>query len=265
METVLALGGHGFTLDPPDRAICDLLLRLARERAGPKRRPRICVLPTSGEDTAEQTAGFYRAFGDRECEPSDLTHFRFRRRPSALRDHVLDQDLVYAGGGSMVGMIALWEAQELGSVLSIARREGIVLAGQGGGAMCWFEAGIGGSGSSSAGLGLLPGSLCAHYHREPQRRSAYLEGVARGMPGGYGLDDYAGLLWKGDRLSGAVSARRGARAYRVRVSGEGVAEDALPAKLLPAPAPKQMRDDISEFRRVARARARDRRRATWLG
>ena len=45
----------------------------------------------------------------------------------------------------------------------------------------------------SEGLGLLPGSLCVHYNNEPERRAAYLEAVADGMPGGYGLDDYAGL------------------------------------------------------------------------
>ena len=67
--------------------------------------------------------------------------------------------------------------------------------------MCWFEAGItksSGRPAAAAGLGLLGGSLCVHYNNEPERRAAYLEAVGDGMPGGYGLDDYAGLLWEGE-------------------------------------------------------------------
>ena len=84
--------------------------------------------------------------------------------------------------------------------------------------MCWFEAGItksSGKPAAAAGLGLLDGSLCVHYNNEPERRAAYLEAVGDGMPGGYGLDDYAGLLWEGEGPPSAVTARRGARAYRV--------------------------------------------------
>ena len=84
--------------------------------------------------------------------------------------------------------------------------------------MCWFEAGItksSGTAAAAAGLGLLDGSLCVHYNNEPERRAAYLEAVGDGMPGGYGLDDYAGLIWEGDGRPSAVTARRGARAYRV--------------------------------------------------
>ena len=84
--------------------------------------------------------------------------------------------------------------------------------------MCWFEAGItksSGKPLAAAGLGLLRGSLCVHYNNEPERRAAYLDAVGDGMPGGYGLDDYAGLLWEGEGTPSALTARRGARAYRV--------------------------------------------------
>ena len=90
--------------------------------------------------------------------------------------------------------------------------------------MCWFEAGItksSGKPLEAAGLGLLKGSLCVHYNNEPERRAAYLEAVGKGMPGGYGLDDYAGLLWEGEDSPSAVTARRGARAYRVASTAMG--------------------------------------------
>ena len=78
---------------------------------------------------------------------------------------------------------------------------------------------------------------------------------------GYGLDDYAGLLWEGEGPPAAVTARRGARAYRVRAQGDGASESALPARFLPAPAPAALREDIAEFRRLKSLRKR----AGWLG
>jgi dipeptidase E len=252
---ILALGGHEFTSRPPDRAVCELLLKLATERAGG--RPRICLLPTASGDTSEQIARFYSAFGERACEPSDLSLFRLGRRPMALRDHLLQQDLVYVGGGSLVNLLAVWEAHEIGAMLSLAWHEGIVLAGQSAGAMCWFEAGItksSGKPLAAAGMGLLNGSLCVHYNNEPERRAAYLDAVGAGMPGGYGLDDYAGLLWEGIAAPSAVTARRGARAYRVTSGKAGVTEAPLPARFLPAPAPATLREDIVEYRRLTQMR-----------
>lgn len=262
VRRVLALGRHEFSSRPPDRAVCELLLRLASERGG--ERPRVCILPTASGHASEQIAGFYSSFGERSCEPSDASLFRLGRRPPALRDHLLAQDLIYVGGGSMVDLLAAWEAHDVASILSLAWRRGIVLAGQGAGAMCWFEAGItksSGKPLAAAGLGLLGGSLCVHYNNEPERRAAYLDAVGDGMPSGYGLDDYAGLLWEGEGNPSALTARRGARAYRVSKREGEVAESPLPARLLPAPAPAALREDIAEFRRIKTMRKR----AGWLG
>jgi len=262
VRRILALGGHEFSSRPPDRAVCELLLRLADERGGP--RPRICILPTASGDTSEQISSFYAAFGERPCEPSDVSLFRLGRRPLALRDHLLNQDLIYVGGGSLLNLLAVWEAHDIASILSLAWRQGIVLAGQSAGAMCWFEAGItksSGKPRAAAGLGLLSGSLCVHYNNEPERRAAYLDAVADGMPSGYGLDDYAGLLWEGEGSPSSLTARRGARAYRVSSREGEVLESPLPVRFLPAPAPAALREDIAEFRRITGMRKR----AGWLG
>ncbi|MGN6557225.1 MAG: Type 1 glutamine amidotransferase-like domain-containing protein [Solirubrobacterales bacterium] len=262
VRRILALGGHEFSARPPDRAVCELLLRLARERGS--ERPRICILPTASGDPSELIGSFYSAFSERSCEPSDISLFRLGRRPLALRDHLLEQDLVYVGGGSMVNLLAVWEAHDIASILSLAWRKGIVLAGQSAGAMCWFEAGItksSGKPRAAAGLGLLSGSLCVHYNNEPERRAAYLDAVGDGMPGGYGLDDYAGLLWEGEGTPAAVTARRGARAYRVSSREGEVVESPLATRFLPAPAPAALREDIAEFRRIKTMRKG----AGWLG
>ncbi|HET7510482.1 MAG TPA: peptidase E [Solirubrobacterales bacterium] len=262
VRRLLTLGGHEFSSRPPDRAVCELLLRLASERGG--KRPRICILPTASGDTSDLISSFYAAFGERSCEPSDVSLFRLGRRPLALRDHLLAQDLIYVGGGSLVNLLAVWEAHDIAAILSLAWRQGIVLAGQSAGALCWFEAGItksSGKPLAAAGLGFLDGSLCVHYNNEPERRAAYLDAVGAGMPPGYGLDDYAGLLWEGEGTPSALTARRGARAYRVTAQEGEVTESPLPARFLPAPAPAALREDIAEFRRIRTMRNR----AGWLG
>jgi dipeptidase E len=262
ISRILALGGHDFTSRPADRAVCELMLRLASVRAAG--RPRICILPTASGDTSEQIGRFYSAFGERPCEPSDVSLFRLGRRPMELREHLLSQDLIYVGGGSLLNLLAVWDAHELGAILSLAWRRGIVLAGQSAGAMCWFEAGItksSGRAEPGAGLGILSGSLCVHYNNEPDRRAAYLDAVRDGMPAGYGLDDYAGLIWEGTGSPSAVTAQRGARAYRVTAGQDGAIESPLPARFLPAPAPAALREDIAEYRRIKAMRKR----AGWLG
>jgi hypothetical protein len=68
--------------------------------------------------------------------------------------------------------------------------------------MCWFEVGISkGSGQvrCAAGLGVLPGTCCVHYHSQPDRRRLLLESVASSGLSGYGIDDHAALLWTDTR------------------------------------------------------------------
>ena len=189
----------------------DYVLSLA-----PAREPRICLLPTAGGDSEEQIRRFSIAFGDRLSEPSHVSLFRLGHRPVSLRDHLLAQDIIYVGGGSMINLIALWRAHGVDEILREAWHAGIVLAGPSAGSMCWFEHGITnshGHPAPAAGLGFLRGSNSVHYDGEPERRPAYLEAVAAGaLPPGYGVDDGVGLLFRGTRLAEAVASHAGPRA-----------------------------------------------------
>jgi dipeptidase E len=248
---ILTLGGHGFGPRPADRAIVELLLRLASERA-PGRRPRIGLL-SPDEPLGPEAARFRRAFAERPCKASVLSPAGFAGRREQLRDPLLAQDLIYVAGGDLLDLLASWEAHDLPAILALAWRRGVVLAGRGAGAMCWFEAGMAepsGWPQPAAGLGLLGGSLCVPDGGGPEWRDAYVDAVAGGLPGGYVLDDHAGLIWGGAPLPTAVTAQRGARAWRVSASPDGVAESPLPARLLAAPAPVALREDIAEYRAV---------------
>jgi len=91
--------------------------------------------------------------------------------------------------------------------------------------ICWFEAGVTDSFGPQLegmrdGLGFLPGSACPHYDGEEQRRPVYARLVAEGFPPGIAADDTVALRYEGTELAEVVSARPGARAYRVTLEGE---------------------------------------------
>ena len=173
----------------------DYVLSLA-----PAREPNVCLLPTAGGDSHEQIRRFRIAFGDRLCQTSVVSLFRLELDPVRLREHLLAQDVIYVGGGSMINLLALWRAHGIDAILREAWQAGIVLAGLSAGSMCWFEGGITKGKATprpAPGLGFLPGSNSVHYDGEPERRPAFLEAIASGaLPAGYGVDDGVGLLFE---------------------------------------------------------------------
>ena len=223
---IVALGGHEFRPRPGDLAIVRHLLDLTGAE-----RPRVCLLPTASGDPQEGIGSFHTVLGSHECEPSHISLFRLERERVDLREHLLEQDLIYVAGGSMLNLIAIWRAHGLGRILAEAWKRGVLLAGQSAGAMCWFEFGITASSGRpvpARGLGLLPGTLSVHHGRDPQRRAALLDEIAsRELPGGYALDDGAGLLFEGTRPVEAFAGTRGARVVPVEREGAGAVEREL--------------------------------------
>ncbi|HEV3095217.1 MAG TPA: peptidase E [Solirubrobacteraceae bacterium] len=255
MSTILAMGGGGFTMEPTNPLLDDYLLTLSGAEE-----PRILFLPTASGDTNAQINAFYARYGGRACTPRHLSLFRIDELDGPLEDTVLEQDIVYVGGGSMRNLLAIWRAHELDRILVDAWRRGIVMAGLSAGAMCWFQGGVtrsGGTPEPLAGLGLLPGSLTVHADGEPERLPVWLACVRSGtLPGGWAADDGVGLLLRGTRLERVVSSRPGAGAQRVdAVEGElvrtRIEPDMLGAYGALAPA---MDDDVRELRRIQRIR-----------
>ena len=240
--TILAMGGGGFTAGSADPALDELVLRLTRQA-----RPRVCLLPTAGGDSEHQIRRFYETYQDRLCEPSHISLFRLGREPVPLRSHLLSQDAIYVGGGSMVNLLAIWKAQGLDTILREAWQAGVVLAGLSAGSMCWFEYGVStshGRPGPARGLGFLPGSNSVHHDSEPSRRPVYLEAVRTSqLPPGYAADDGAALIFRHQTLDEVVSARPTARAYEVGEDGER----ALPLRSITA-APRATA--VAEFRRL---------------
>lgn len=245
------MGGGGFTAGADDPALDDLVLRLTGVP-----RPRLCLLPTAGGDSEHQIRRFYETYGDRLCEPSHISLFRLGREPVPLREHLLAQDAIYVGGGSLVNLLAIWRAQGLDAILREAWQSGVVLAGLSAGSMCWFRWGVttsSGAPAAAPGLGFLGGSNSVHHDSEPARRPVYLEAVRSGaIPPGWAVDDGAALIFRATELDEVVTARRGTRAYEVTPAGERP----LPARPLRAPAEAHATlPAVAELRRLRLARS----------
>lgn len=219
---IVALGGGGFSDDGPPSKLDDFILSLARTS-----RPRICFLPTASGDSETYPVKFYRAFTPRDCRPSDLS--LFHRTVGDLRAFLLDQDVIYVGGGNTANMLAVWRVHGVDAILREAWDAGVVLAGISAGAICWFEAGVTDSfglppTGMRDGLGLLAGSACPHYNSEAGRRPVYEELVRQGFPGGYAADDGVGLHFVDRELVEVVSEVDGRFAYRVSLDRDAVRE-----------------------------------------
>lgn len=229
---ILAMGGGGFTMEESS-ALDRFVLSLTGAQV-----PRVCFLPTASGDPREQMTRFYERFGAWPCEPTTLSLFHLGRDRIDPIEHLLAQDAIYVGGGSMRNMLAVWREHGIDIAMRIAWESGVVLAGLSAGAMCWFKGGISKSGGAPgpvAGLGLLPGSLSVHLRGESERLPSYRTAVANGaLPAGHAVDDGAGLLFAGTQLVECVASRPGARVIACSPDGSGgVHERALPVRLLP--------------------------------
>ena len=221
---IVAFGGGGFSMEAGNPLLDEYVLAAAHVE-----RPRICFLPTASGDADHYVVRFYRAFSAARCEPSHVSLFR-RDKGAGLgcdpAERLLNQDIIYVGGGSVVSLLGVWRAHGLDEVLAECWRRGIVLCGLSAGSLCWFTDAVTafhGTPSRVAGLGLLPHSNCVHYDGDGEtRRDAYRAAVADGTIGpGYAADDGVALHFLGTELARVVASRPGKSAYRVEaVDGE---------------------------------------------
>ncbi len=228
---IVAFGGGGFSTEAGNTLLDDYLLGLTGVE-----RPRVCFLPTASGDADHYIVRFYRAFAASRCEPSHISLFRRETGVGDPRAHLLAQDLVYVGGGSLVSLLGTWRAHGIDFALREAWQAGVVLCGGSAGSLCWFAQAVSGFHEGPArrieGLGFLPCSNAVHYCEEPERRAAFEQAVVAGMPPGYGVTDAAALHFVGTELSDVVCSRPGAHAVHVSKGKRGVIEHKLAARYL---------------------------------
>lgn len=231
--TIVTLGGGGFSMsDDGASAIDDFLLGLTG-----RARPRVCFVPTASGDSIGYCSRFEAAFEGR-AQTTVLSLFGNSAYDYTPPELLLEQDLIYVGGGSTANLLSIWRLHGLPDVLRRAAAAGTVLAGISAGMNCWFKGSSTDSFGALAplrdGLGFLPGSACAHYRGEPQRRETFCDWVGSGeLPDGHAADDFTALVWRDGQMAEAVTERPGRQVFRVeRHAGRGV-EYEIPVRLLP--------------------------------
>ncbi len=231
---IVTFGGGGFSMEDGNPLLDEFVLELAG-----RDRPRVCFLPQASGDADHYIVRFYRAFGADRCLPSHLSLFRRLRSAREPRRHLLAQDLIYVGGGSVTSLLGVWRAHGIDRILREAWERGVILCGLSAGSLCWFAEGVStfhGPSERVEGLGLLPWSNTVHYSSEPKRREAYHRWLRDGMRPGYAADDGAALHFVGDRLAQVVASRPEARGYRVEAQLGRVVTTRLATRYLGDPA-----------------------------
>lgn len=214
-QEYLVLGGGGFSMEPENQKLDKYLISMIS-----KSKPKICFLPTASADSESYTERFYQAFNKLDCETSHLSLFKPHTRDMA--DFLLNQDVIYVGGGNTKNLLCLWKEWSLDKILKDASYEGVILAGISAGMICWFEQGL----TDSFGdgtlepldcLGFLTGSACPHYDGEPERQNVYESLIAtKQLKEGIALDDGAAAHYVNGELKRIVTSRKGARAYQIK-------------------------------------------------
>jgi len=238
METaarqIVAFGGGGFSMESGNPLLDDYVLGLTGAS-----RPRVCFLPSASGDADHYIVRFYRAFPAGRCEASHISLFRREQGPADLRAHLLSQDLIYVGGGSVLSLLGVWGAHGIDEILREAWEAGVILCGLSAGSLCWFAeavTGFHGAPRRVEGLGLLPFSNCVHYEAGSSRRRAYADFLRDGMRPGYAAEDGAALHFVGEELSRIVASRPNARGYRLDLVGDRVVEMRIATTWLGDPA-----------------------------
>ena len=161
--------------------VFDLMVELA----GQPERPRLCYLGTAtGDDPVRLGRGLRRLRRQPACEVSHLSLFTMPTVED-MRAHLLEQDLVWVGGGSVANLLAVWRVHGLDEIFREVWEAGVVLGGVSAGSLCWH---VGGTTDSfgpdlrpvTNGLGFIPTSNGVHYDSEEQRRPLYHQLVADG-------------------------------------------------------------------------------------
>jgi peptidase E len=229
---IVAFGGGGFSMESGNPLMDDYVLSLTG-----KVRPRVCFLPSASGDADHYIVRFYREFAGARAEASHISLFRRHRSQLDLREHLLSQDLIYVGGGSLVSLLGVWRAHGLDRILAEAWERGIVLCGLSAGALCWFTDALSaynGPPTRVAGLGLLPWSFTAHWDAEPERREEFERQLEAGMRPGFAAEDGAALHFRGLSLHAVVGSRPGVSGHELQLGDAGVAAQRLGAEFLGA-------------------------------
>ena len=209
---IIALGGGGFSDEPDNPLLDNYILNQSSEKP-----PKICFIGTASGDAEPYIENFYKCFETKNCIPNHLS--LFAGNTDNIEEFIMEQDILYVGGGNTRNMLVLWKEWGLDSLIKKAYEEGIILSGISAGSICWFEEGLSDSIPNQltnlSCLGFLKGSNCPHFDSQAERQSVYRQKIESGeMKAGIACDDGVALHFVNESLLQIVSSQRNKRAVQ---------------------------------------------------
>ena len=183
----LVLGSGGIFFENESDPILDHIFSLIEDKENMK----MVYLPTAGHDSTdheEMVNDYCYRHGFKESVSLYLTDETLS--DEYIRDTILSASVIYARGGNLKFLLETWRKRGADVYLKQAYENGVVIAGQSSGAMCWCkhgydDCGIGGRFMFLDGLDLIPYILCPHFEDWP----SFLEDVKMQELDGIGLDN----------------------------------------------------------------------------
>ena len=220
-RNIIAIGGGGFGANPGQGIIEEYILRQTK-----KKNPKICFIPTATGDNEAYKVNYYSTFTNLDCCPS---HLDFFKRTPDLNDLVLNQDVIFVGGGNTKSMLAVWREWGLDKILKKAYLNGIVMSGVSAGAICWFQNGITDSWTSNLKmmpcLNFIKGTCCPHYDEEPERKPTVKNFLLKNkIKNVYAVDGGAALHIKDEKIFKSIIFKKNKSSYLVDVKKKNINE-----------------------------------------
>ena len=116
------------------------LIDFAVELAGSPARLHFCHVGTASGDNPVYAANVAAAFVGRDVVVSALAAFPMPN-VADVRAHLLAQDVVWVGGGSVAGLLAIWRLHGWDEIFREVWEAGVVLGGVSAGSLCWHVGG----------------------------------------------------------------------------------------------------------------------------
>lgn len=145
-------------------------------------RPKICLLPQArfGSSDFESYIANFKTVFERTGFQVAILRLQALVDLDKLRTTMLSSQIIYVAGGGTLTLLAVWKAWGIDTLLREAYANGVILAGDSEGAICWFTQCLSSAWKEPTfipGLGLLSGTCCPHFDTKPEVKAFYLQAL----------------------------------------------------------------------------------------
>lgn len=223
-KQIIAIGGGGFGRNPGNGKIEQYILNQSNSDS-----PKICFIPTATGDDESYKESYYSTMSKLNCVP---THLDFFKRTPDIEKLILEQDVIFVGGGNTKSMLAVWREWGLEKILKKAYLNGVIMSGVSAGAICWFEKGITDSWAKELKvldcLGFIQGNCCPHYDEEAERKPALSKFITnKKISNCYAIDGGCALHIKNNKTFKAISFQGNKNSFFVEYKNKEVIESII--------------------------------------